>query len=125
MNEKARQTQLFFHRLFIKFREHEITNLFYIVVLTISVGTVFYHFVEKWRYIDSLYFTVSTLTTVGLGDFRPETDLGKLFTIVYSLIGIGIVLGYIDAIARYTRRKSVDNEGSVKHEQNDSNKTTQ
>ncbi len=47
-----------------------------------GVGTTFYHFVEGWRWLDSLYFCVITLATVGYGDFSPRTDLGKVFTMI-------------------------------------------
>lgn len=56
----------------------------------LALGTIFYHFVEKWRWLDSLYFTVVTLSTVGYGDYAPKTDAGKIFTVFYVFIGIGI-----------------------------------
>jgi hypothetical protein len=37
-----------------------------------------------------LYFCVVTLATVGYGDFAPRTSFGKVFTIVYILIGAGV-----------------------------------
>jgi hypothetical protein len=46
--------------------------------------------------VDALYFSVVTLTTVGYGDFAPQTDLGKLFTAVYVRLGIGILLCHND-----------------------------
>lgn len=61
-----------------------------IAVFFIAVGTVFYHFVEHLKWLDSLYFTVVTLATVGYGDITPKTDAGKLFTIFYIIIGITI-----------------------------------
>ena len=48
-----------------------------LIVLTILTGTLFYHAVEGWRFLDALYFSVATLTTVGYGDFTPQTDAGK------------------------------------------------
>lgn len=45
----------------------------------LALGTIFYHWVEGWRWLDSLYFCVITLAMVGYGDFSPKTDLGKLF----------------------------------------------
>jgi voltage-gated potassium channel len=62
------------------------------------IGTIFYSVVEGWRLLDSLYFSVVTLTTVGLGDFAPQTDLGKVFTIFYVLAGISVILAFANAV---------------------------
>ena len=79
-------------------RDEEYRNLLIITIIIISLGTVFYHYVEGWSWIDSAYFSVITLTTIGYGDFSPVTDLGKLFTIGYITIGIGIILGFINTV---------------------------
>lgn len=76
--------------------DHEFMVLLASVLVILSIGTLFYHIVEGWRYIDSLYFSVTTLAAVGLGDFCPKTDLGKLFTIVYIFVGIGELLSFIN-----------------------------
>jgi voltage-gated potassium channel len=46
-----------------------------------------------------LFFSVVTLTTVGYGDLVPSTAAGKVFTILYILVGIGIILGFVNAVA--------------------------
>jgi len=43
----------------------------------IGLGTVIYHFVEGWSWLDSLYFSVITLTTIGYGDFSHKPIWGK------------------------------------------------
>jgi hypothetical protein len=48
--------------------------------------------------VDAFYFSVTALTTVGLGDLAPKTAIGKLFTVVYIFAGIGIILGFIDTV---------------------------
>ena len=55
--------------------------------IVIIVGTVFYHYQEGWRWLDSLYFSIITLTTIGYGDFSPKTDAGKIFTLFILLLG--------------------------------------
>ena len=43
------------------------------LLLILLIGTVFYHLEEGWSWLDSLYFSVITLSTVGYGDFEPTT----------------------------------------------------
>jgi voltage-gated potassium channel Kch len=81
---------------FLKDREYR--DLLLTTSLTLAFGTVVYHFIEGWSWINALYFSVITLTTIGYGDFSPATDAGKLFTIFYIIIGIGIILSFINTI---------------------------
>lgn len=79
-----------------------------VIIIVLTIGTIFYHFIEKWNYLDSLYFSSYTITTVGYGDIAPKTDIGKLFTIFYMFIGVGIALYGISLIASHfveTREK--------------------
>lgn len=62
------------------------------------LGTVVYHELEGWSYLDAFYFSFITLTTIGFGDFAPKTDWGKLFTIVYITVGVGIILAFINTL---------------------------
>jgi len=72
-----------------------------ILVIVWLVGAVVYHEIERWRWIDSLYFAAVTLTTVGFGDHVPTTDVGKLFTIVYMFGGIAVAFYALMAIGQY------------------------
>lgn len=92
----------------LAFKDPEFEALFVLVVVTLASGTLFYHGVEGWGWLDSLYFCVTTLTTVGYGDFTPHTDAGKIFTIVYLFVGIGILLGFINTVAQHAIE---DNKG--------------
>jgi voltage-gated potassium channel len=56
----------------------------------IILGATFYHAVEKLSWLDAFYFTVMTIATVGYGDIAPKTAAGKVFTMLYILIGITI-----------------------------------
>jgi hypothetical protein len=71
--------------------------IFY-ALATLLLGTFFYHWVEGWSYLDSIYFCVVSLGTVGYGDFTPKTPVGKVFTIVYLINGIVILLALFDRI---------------------------
>jgi hypothetical protein len=63
------------------------------VALVIS-GTLAYALGEDWNVIDALYFSVSTLTTTSVSDPDLVLDDGwiKIFTILYQIIGIGILV---------------------------------
>ena len=62
---------------------------------------MFYRFVEDLVWVDSIYFSVITLTTVGYGDFSPTTTTGKVFTIFYVLAGIGIFVAVITEVSTH------------------------
>lgn len=65
------------------------------VVVLLGTGVIFYHTVEKFSWVNSWYFCVATLATVGYGDIVPKTDIGKLFTTGYIIIGVGILTTFI------------------------------
>lgn len=88
-------------------------------VFMIVFGTVFYHIVEKFPWLDSYYFCVVTLATVGYGDYVPHTDLGKLFTTVYIFVGIGILTAFITQFGkrqaeRIAERREHNGKPSIK-----------
>lgn len=58
------------------------------VIGFLAIGATFYHFVEKLPWVDAIYFTAITLTTVGYGDISPKTNFGKMFTVFYLLVGL-------------------------------------
>jgi len=84
---------------------HKFKILFIAVIVLLVVGTAFYHQVEGFSWVDSFYFTSVTLTTVGFGDFVPSTIAGKIFTVAYLFVGIGIILGFINLLAKQRIRR--------------------
>ena len=76
-------------------------ELILILGILVLIGGIFYSFVEGWRFLDALYFSIVTITTLGYGDFVPLTDIGKVFTIIYSLSGIAIAFYFLAIIGKY------------------------
>ena len=70
----------------------------FLLLLWIVVGAVVFSFLEGWPFIDALYFAVISITTVGYGDIVPTTTAGKLFTVAFLLVGVGLALYVINTI---------------------------
>jgi len=81
-------------------RDHELRVVAASLTLTIAVGTAFYQIVEGWTPLNAVYFCVVTLATVGYGDLSPKTNLGKLFTMAYIIVGIGLLAAFAQVVAR-------------------------
>lgn len=95
----------FIHGFRTIFQDRQFKGLLFLVFLILFTGTIFYSHFEHWSLLNALYFCVITLTTVGYGDFTPHNDIGKIFTIFYVIIGIGIFLGFVDVVARHATKQ--------------------
>jgi len=60
--------------------------------LLFIIGTLGYHLIEGWSLSESLYATVITLSTVGYGDYYPQTEEGRIFTVILVIFGVGTML---------------------------------
>ena len=84
------------------------------IALWIGVGTFGYVFLEGWTLVDSFYFSVSTLTTVGYGDLVPTNNASKVFTAIFILTGVSVVVAslgiigstYINSRTRFIKKVS-------------------
>jgi voltage-gated potassium channel len=73
-----------------------------VVVGAIAVGTTGYMILQPgWRLLDALYMTVITLTTVGFREVGDLTDAGRIWTMILSLAGVGLIFGSVGIVAEY------------------------
>ena len=91
-------------------RDPQFRTLTILVVVMLVGGSAFYYVVEGWSVVDSFYFCVTTLTTVGFGDPAPDTTLGKLFTTFYIFAGVSLIAGFINTVAKETLRRRKDED---------------
>ncbi|GAB5490012.1 MAG: hypothetical protein Phog2KO_02270 [Phototrophicaceae bacterium] len=57
-------------------------------LIIVPIGTLGFMWLEGWSFIDSLYVTVITLSTIGYGDLTPADPYGRLFTIGLAVSGL-------------------------------------
>mmetsp|Transcript_23894 Transcript_23894/g.34952 ORF Transcript_23894/g.34952 Transcript_23894/m.34952 type:complete len:428 (+) Transcript_23894:129-1412(+) len=75
-------------------REYTVGVVGFLLVGAIAYSIVF----EHWSLVDSLYFSLTVLTTVGYGDVIPSTFAGRLFTCIFGLGGIAFIGAALTAI---------------------------
>jgi len=59
--------------------------------VVIAIGSTGYVLIEGWPWMDGLFMTFITLSTIGFGEVHPLSPLGRIFTIFLAITGIGIV----------------------------------
>ncbi len=73
--------------------DSKINKILLLVVSILSLGTIGYMLLSQYSFVDALYMTVITVTTVGFGELRPFSPEEKVFTIFLILTSI-TVFGY-------------------------------
>ena len=90
----------FFRTLWELFKKPQYRGLLIWVIIMLLVGMIFYSQVEGWSWLDALYFSVITLSTVGYGDLSPDTPVAKIFTMVYIFLGISIFVSFASMLVK-------------------------
>lgn len=88
-------------------KDPEYRDLIFTTIIILFLGMMSYHYLEGWDYVDSLYFSIITLTTIGYGDFSPQTTEGKLFTIFYIILGVGMILAFINTVYQHYEKERI------------------
>ena len=70
---------------------HEIIVATFFLFALLVVGTFGYVHLEGWGWVDALYMTFITMSTIGFGEVEELSVAGRFFTIFIGLLGIGIV----------------------------------
>ncbi len=64
------------------------------------LGSLGYVIIEGWNFLDALFMTVTTLSTVGYGEVHPLDRAGQAYTMVLILAGVGVMLYIVGALAK-------------------------
>jgi voltage-gated potassium channel len=73
-----------------------------ILFLVVVTGTIGYRLIEGWSILDSLYMTVTTITTVGYTEVHPLSTGGRIFSIFLILGGVGTAFYILTSLVQYT-----------------------
>jgi voltage-gated potassium channel len=73
---------------------------FAFLLLVLAGGTVGYTLIEEWTFLEALYMTVITITTVGFGEVRALSHGGIVFTMILILTSVGMVAFIVVGLAR-------------------------
>lgn len=70
------------------------------LLVVVGLGVAGYMALEGWSFLESLYMTVMTLTTVGFGEVRPLDTSGIVLTTAIMVAGVGLALTGIALLAQ-------------------------
>lgn len=59
------------------------------ILCVVTIGVIGFASIEHLPWLDAIYLTITTISTVGYGDVVPVTAAGKIFTILFIICGVG------------------------------------
>lgn len=81
--------------------EKQIIKIVLLLISIITFGVAGLMFVEGWSFLDALYMTVITMSTVGFREVHPLSSSGMVFVITLIALGVGSFLYIITSLAEY------------------------
>jgi voltage-gated potassium channel len=83
------------------FNSKQFRFLLLIPLAAVIIGTAGFMLLEKLSFLDALYFTLTTIATVGYGDITPATSSGKILAIFIIITGIGSFLTLLTSATQW------------------------
>ena len=71
------------------------------LLVLFAIGTTGYAFIEGWSWMDGLYMTFITLSTIGFQEIHTLSDTGRLFTLGLGITGIGLLTFVVARSAQF------------------------
>ena len=102
------------------------SKFFLAIALTLGVlfvGVLGYRYISEFGWLDSLYMTIITVTTVGFMEVQPLEDDAKLFTVILIITSVFIFAYAISVITEYLLSRNSLQILKLKNVKNKINKT--
>jgi len=80
-------------------RRRLLVSLF-LILSVIAAGMAGYSLIEGWGFLDSLYMTVITITTIGFKEVHDMSEPGRVFTVALVFLSVGVVFYSLNAAAK-------------------------
>jgi voltage-gated potassium channel len=72
-----------------------------LMAMAISAGVAGFMLIEHYTFLDALYMTVITVSTVGYGEVHPLSDAGKVFDMLLIVTNLGLFTYFISTFTRF------------------------
>ena len=102
----------FFETIDIFLKKTHLDEIFGVTLLVVLASTLGLYLFDPsiTNLFDSLWFVLSTMTTVGYGDIMPQSGIGRIIGLIILIVGVLIFSTVTGAMASYFARRVLMNE---------------
>lgn len=96
------------------FHTNGLNYLIYVSIALILFSSMLYSLAENVSFMDSIWWALTTTTTVGYGDISPQTAIGRIAAIILMILGIGFIGMLTSSITSYFTNEPSNEKEDIK-----------
>ncbi len=82
-------------------QRRRLLTIVYVLIGIVAAGVIGYMLIEGWSFLDALYMTIITISTVGYQEVAPLSTASKIFSVVLIVVGVGAMLYTLTTVVQY------------------------